>query len=124
MTTLGQLLKELKARNLIKAEEKVNVNPIMFAMEESMKKRLNRNKYKVQREFQSLKNSINKHLRELGAPTDPSDCGGEVSQRETNNNLSTSLNLKKPFSQQSLKARSMKRNTALTQTNTKKLDSN
>jgi hypothetical protein len=61
-----------------------------YSIEDSMKKRLNRNKYKVQREFQSMNMSINKQLRELGAQVEPSDCG-DATQRENNNNLSKSV---------------------------------
>jgi hypothetical protein len=38
MTSIGQLLKELKKRESIKKE--IPFNPVTFAMEESMKKRL------------------------------------------------------------------------------------
>jgi hypothetical protein len=63
MTSIGQLLKELKKRELLNNEaEKAKklssfndslklVNPLVFSMEESMKKRLQRNMYKCQREF-------------------------------------------------------------------------
>ncbi len=45
MTTLGQLLSELKKRDLLKKDVKP-VNPIEFAIEQSLKKRVQRNMYK------------------------------------------------------------------------------
>jgi hypothetical protein len=44
MTSIGQLLLELKKRDFLK--KSLPVNPVTFAMEESMKKRLQRNMYK------------------------------------------------------------------------------
>ena len=55
----------------------------MFTMEESMKKRLQRNMYKCQREFQSLKVSMNKRLRDLGANLDGSDSAAEIQQQNS-----------------------------------------
>lgn len=45
MTTLVQLLSELKKRDLLKKDVKP-VNPIEFAIEQSLKKRVQRNMYK------------------------------------------------------------------------------
>jgi hypothetical protein len=81
MTSIGQLLKELKKRELIKKE--IPFNPVTFAMEESMKKRLQRNMYKCRREFQSLKLSMNKKLRELGANLDASDSATDIQQQNS-----------------------------------------
>jgi hypothetical protein len=76
MTSIGQLLNELKKRDFLKKE--LPVNPVTFAMEESMKKRLQRNMYKCQRVFQSLKVSMNKKLRDLGANLDGSDSATDI----------------------------------------------
>jgi|LauGreDrversion4_2_1035121.scaffolds.fasta_scaffold59344_3 hypothetical protein len=51
-------------------------------MEESMKKKLQRNMYKCRREFQSLKVSMNKKLRELGATLDGSDSATDIIQQQ------------------------------------------
>ena len=81
MTSIGQLLNELKKRDCLKKD--YPINPVMFTMEESMKKRLQRNMYKCQREFQSLKVSMNKRLRDLGANLDGSDSAAEIQQQNS-----------------------------------------
>ena len=77
-------------------------------MEESMKKKLQRNMYKCRREFQSLKVSMNKKLRELGATLDGSDSATDIIQQQNSQRMETSGTLKKPLSMRG------RRNLALT----------
>lgn len=58
----------------VKGEEgSASKSRISLTLESALKKRVERNMFKVSREFQTLKFSINKKLREIGADIPPED---------------------------------------------------